>query len=122
MTPSPLAFVIEDDPVLNDINCVTLNPYFQVQAYLRGDLAMDALDTTVPNLVILDINLPKISGEHILKKLRAEARFATTKVILTTADNVQAAMLDSEADIVLLKPISTKQLRELAIRISNAIS
>lgn len=122
MATKPLAFVVEDDPVLNDISRLTLEPYFRIQTYLRGDLAMEALDKDVPDLVVLDINLPKVSGEHILKKLRGSDRFSSTKIILTTADNIQAAMLDAEADVVLLKPISTKQLRALAIRISRTLA
>ena len=121
MTTKPLAFVVEDDPVLNDISCLTLDPYFRVQTYLRGDLALEGLEKDVPDLVILDINLPKVSGDQILKTLRASERFSSTKVIITTADSIQAAMLDSEADIVLLKPISTNQLRALAVRISSAV-
>ena len=118
MTTKPLAFIIEDDPALNEITCVTLEPYFKIQTYLRGDHAMAALQKEAPALLVLDINLPKISGEEILKKIHESGRFSATKVILTTADSLQAAMLEDQADIVLLKPISTKQLRELAIRMT----
>jgi DNA-binding response OmpR family regulator len=121
MSMKPLAFVVEDDPALNDIGCLTLAPYFRVQSFLRGDLALEGLEKNIPDLVILDINIPNVSGGEILKKLRESERFSNTKVILTTADNVQAAMLDAEADIVLLKPVSTNQLRSLAVRISDTI-
>ncbi len=120
MTPKPLAFIIEDDPVLCDINSITLEPYFRLEVYQRGDFAMNALEKTVPDLVLLDINLPKVSGVEILKKLRTSKRFSTTKVILTTADNLQAASLESEADIVLLKPINPNQLRAFATRLTSA--
>ncbi|MCB0103133.1 MAG: response regulator [Anaerolineales bacterium] len=121
MTLKPLAFVVEDDPILNDINCLTLEPYFQVESYLRGDLAFEALDFHVPDLIVLDINLPGMSGEKILKKLRGSERFLSIKIILTTADNIQAATLDSLADIVLLKPISPNQLKEMAVRVSKSM-
>jgi len=121
MTLKPLAFVVEDDPILNDINCLTLEPYFQVKSYLRGDLAFEALDSHVPDLIVLDINLPGISGEKVLEKLRGSERFSSIKIILTTADNIQAATLDSLADIVLLKPISPNQLKEMAVRVSKSM-
>ena len=120
MTVKPLAFVVEDDPHLNDIICLTLAPLFSVESYQRGDLAFYRLGEIVPDIVVLDINLPKVSGEEILKKLRSDHRFAETKVILTTADNVNASVLDSQADIVLLKPVSPIQLRELAARLSKS--
>lgn len=115
----PLIFVIEDDPILNDIYCVTLNPYFEIQTYLRGDLALEGLKKTVPDVVLLDLNLPKVSGQEILETIRASERFANTKVILTTADNVQADMLAANVDITLLKPVSPNQLRALMMRVMN---
>jgi hypothetical protein len=40
-------------------------------------------------------------------------------VIVATADSRQAEILQNEADIVLLKPVSPGQLRELALRVSS---
>jgi hypothetical protein len=41
-------------------------------------------------------------------------------VILTTADDRQAETLNNDADIVLLKPVSPMQLRELTLRLSSS--
>jgi CheY-like chemotaxis protein len=70
--------------------------------------------------VILDLNLPGRSGRDILNKIRGDERFAHTRVILTTADERQAETLTEEADIILLKPVSPGQLKELALRIKPA--
>jgi CheY-like chemotaxis protein len=58
-------------------------------------------------------------GKEILAKLRADERFRNTRVILATADERQAETLRETADIVLLKPVSPAQLRELANRIKT---
>jgi len=115
----PLAFIVEDDPRLSVIISITLEEDFELETCANGSAAMERLQSIVPQVVILDLNLPGTSGREILKHIRSCERFAKTRVILTTADNRKADTLDNDADIVLLKPISPSQLRELALRISS---
>jgi DNA-binding response OmpR family regulator len=112
-------FIVEDDPKLNNIALITLESDFQVETFMDGHTAMQRLDQFAPNLVVLDLNLPGTSGRDILNKIRSNAQFANTRVILTTADERQAETLTEEADIVLLKPVSPGQLKELAIRMTS---
>ncbi len=112
----PLAFIVEDNPNLNRIFAATLERDFEIQTCDHGDEALQRLAEITPALVILDVNLPGKSGVEILKHIRADARFAKTRVILATADSHQAEILEREADLVLLKPISPVQLRELAAK------
>jgi DNA-binding response OmpR family regulator len=113
----PLAFVVEDDPHLSQIFTITLSELFGVETITDGAQALARLSETVPNLVVLDINLPGASGAQILHSIRADSRFASTRVILATADPRQAYDLQDKADIVLLKPISIMQLRDLSERL-----
>jgi len=115
--PKPLAFIIEDDPQLNEILSITLMADFELETCVDGDTAMERLKNVVPRIIILDLNLPGTSGRDILTCIRSDERLAKTRVILTTADNRQAETLHNDADIVLLKPVSPKQLRELALRV-----
>jgi DNA-binding response OmpR family regulator len=113
----PLAFIIEDDPQLSQIFTLTLSESFKTEAITDGSQALLRLSNIVPHLIVLDINLPGASGAQILQTLRADPRFESTRVILATADSRQAGELQDKADIVLLKPISITQLRELANRL-----
>lgn len=115
----PLALIIEDDPKLNEIISLTLNEDFELEACVDGNAAMELLGNIVPQVVILDLNIPGKPGREILEHIRSDKRFWRTRVIMTTADNRQAEMLHNEVDIVLLKPVSPGQLRELALRISS---
>ncbi len=115
----PVVFIVEDDPKLNNIALITLEADFTVENFLDGNAAMQRLDQFTPHLVILDLNLPGSSGREILKRIRESQQFANTRVILTTADERQAETLTEEADIVLLKPVSPGQLKELAIRMTS---
>jgi len=115
----PFVFVVEDDPKLNEIMSITLQADFELEACADGNIAMERLQIIVPQIVVLDLNLPGVSGKEILAYIHSDERLGKTRVILTTADNRQAETLSNEADIVLLKPVSPMQLRELALRISS---
>jgi len=112
----PLAFVVEDDPQLSQIFMLTLSELFDTEAITDGAQALTRLSESTPHLIVLDINLPGASGAQILSVIRSDPRFNLTRVILATADDRQADELRDKADIVLLKPVSIKQLRDLAER------
>ena len=113
----PLALVVEDDPQLNQIFALTLQSSFEIETISDGSLALDRIKEVVPQVIVLDINLPGASGARVLEAVRADSRLASTRIILATADSHQANELQDSADIVLLKPISPIQLRELAERL-----
>lgn len=116
----PQAFIVEDDPHLNQIFSTTLKADFEIHSLADGDQAIAELARFSPELVVLDMNLPGASGRDVLMYIRSEKkRLAHTRVILATADALQADLLQNEADLVLLKPVSTVQLRELALRIKK---
>jgi len=115
----PFVFIVEDDPKLNEIISITLQADFDLETCANGNTAMERLKNIAPQIVILDLNLPGASGKEILTYIRLDERLAKTRVILTTADDRQAETLNNDADIVLLKPVSPTQLRELALRISS---
>jgi CheY-like chemotaxis protein len=119
--PKPLAIIIEDDPLLSKIFSITLQNNFEIETIVDGAWAMPRLQQVVPALIVLDLHLPNVSGREILTQIRADPRMAVTRVIVTTADALMADLLQDEADIVLLKPVSPTQLRELAERLYSLI-
>jgi CheY-like chemotaxis protein len=112
-----LALIVEDDAQLSEIFTFTLSNLFETEAIMDGAQALKRLSEVVPHLVVLDINLPGASGKEILHSIRADARLEATRVILATANPIQAEELQDKADIVLLKPISPAQLRGFAERL-----
>jgi len=112
----PLAFIVEDDPQLNKIFSVALRTDFDIESYLDGGEALARLAEIIPDVVVLDINLPGASGVEILSHIRADKRLAKTKVIISSANERIAEELEEKADLVLLKPVSPRQLSELASR------
>ena len=115
----PFALIVEDDPNLNEIIALTLQEDFDLETCTDGNTAMELLGNIIPQIVVLDLNIPGTSGREILTHIRSDKRFSRTHVIVATADNRQAETLHNDVDIVLLKPVSPGQLRELALRISS---
>jgi len=114
----PLALIIEDDTKLAHIFAEALRAAkFETEIIKDGHSALDRLAATTPAVVVLDLHLPEESGETILHQIRADERLAETRVMVATADPYLAEVLRSQADLVLIKPISFGQLRDLAKRL-----
>ena len=117
---NPLALVIEDDPEQQKIFSKAVEMAgFSVEIIGDGNEAIQRLAEVIPSLIILDLHLPNVSGDEILRHIRADERLATVSVILATADPTFAESLSAESDLILLKPISFIQLRDLAIRMRS---
>lgn len=115
---NPLALIIEDDPKLGDIFALSLQAAeFETEIVTDGGKARTRLTEIVPHIIVLDLHLPQVSGEQLLRQIKADQRLNSTKVMLTTADAQAAEYLQAESDLVLLKPISPAQLRDLAKRL-----
>ena len=113
----PLALVIEDDPDLSEIFSVSLRGGgFETEVIRDGQAAIERLAGIPPAVIVLDLHLPRVDGAAILGQIRANERFAKTAVIVATADAQLSDSLRGKADLVLLKPVSVDQLRELAKR------
>ena len=91
-----------------------------MEAILDGKIAEDRLQQVTPKIIILDMHLPHVNGATLLKQIHASDRLKNSRIIIATADNVQAEFYRSMASIVLVKPISFAQLRDITARFLNA--
>jgi len=115
-----LALLIEDDEDLSDIFTNALQAAgYQVEAILDGKVAEERLTQVVPKIILLDMHLPHVNGADLLKQIHANDKLKSSRIIITTADNVQAEFYRNMASIVLVKPISFAQLRDLTARFLN---
>ena len=112
----PYALIVEDDPGLGEVFSLTLKDIFETEICSNGTAALMRLGKLTPAIIVLDLHLPGMSGKDILKHIKSDNRFNKTRVILCTADAHEANILQEEVDIVLLKPVSPSQLRDLASR------
>jgi DNA-binding response OmpR family regulator len=109
------ALIVEDDEDLSLIFAQALQAAgFETEIASSGDAAIAQLAVTTPEVVVLDLHLPRVAGMDVLHHIRADPRLERTRVIVATAHPRMAETLRDEADLVLLKPISFGQLRDLA--------
>jgi DNA-binding response OmpR family regulator len=89
----------------------------QVELVASGDVAIRVATEDPPDLVILDLNLPVLSGVEVCRVLRARPETAHVAIIMLTARTTEAdrvSGLDIGADDYVTKPFS---LRELSARV-----
>jgi two-component system, OmpR family, phosphate regulon response regulator PhoB len=89
----------------------------EVQIIKSGDAAVAAATQAVPDLMVLDLNLPALSGLEVCRILRGKVETRDVPIIMLTARSSEADRivgLDSGADDYVTKPFS---LRELAARV-----
>ncbi|CAG1013874.1 Polar-differentiation response regulator DivK [Anaerolineales bacterium] len=112
-----IALVIEDDQDLSSIFTDALKAAgYRVETIRDGAVAQQRLKETNPEIVILDMHLPNVEGGKLLEQIRADERLVKTRVILATADALLGEYYEKKADLVLVKPISFSQLRDLTAR------
>jgi DNA-binding response OmpR family regulator len=116
--PKPLALIIEDEPNIVGFLSEALGlAGFTIEVAADGQQALARLARRAPDLVVLDLNLPFVPGEAILRQIRSDARLAGLPVVLTTGEAHIADKLRDDADFVLLKPFSFDQVHDLAVRL-----
>ena len=107
----PTILVVDDEPSIGEVVSIYLRRagYHVVVAH-DGQEALDVLDSQLPDLVVLDLMLPKVDGMEIARRLRAEGDIP---IIMLTARREEAdriAGLEMGADDYVVKPFSPQEL------------
>jgi two-component system response regulator MprA len=108
----PRVLVVEDDDEIAQVlqRSLRLDGY-DVRIAADGEAALDQAAAYHPDLVILDLGLPKLDGIEVARRLRAADDVPI--LMLTARDAVEARVegLDSGADDYLVKPFEREELR-----------
>ncbi len=118
--PNPIVIVEDDESIRTMLEYYFKSMNHAVMAFESGEALFDALGNLVPELFILDIMLPGMSGLEILSRLRAGRGTAQTPVIMLTARAAEmdkVAGLEQGADDYITKPFGLMELqaREKAV-------
>jgi two-component system phosphate regulon response regulator PhoB len=114
--------VVDDEPDVTDLVAYHLKAKgYQVEALNDATASISRARSMVPDLIILDIMMPDLSGIQICRILRTDAKLARIPIIFLTAkaepqDRIEG--LESGADDYLAKPFSPK---ELILRIESIL-
>ena len=109
MRTPPLILVVDDNEMNVDILQTRLSAHgYQIITARDGQQALDSARTQLPDLILLDIMMPKIDGITVCRELKADAKLPFMPIIMVTAkaDSKDViAGLDAGADEYLTKPL-----------------
>ena len=118
----PTILVIDDDHDLLGLLSLKLGKEeFKVLLASDGKSGFEMVKNKKPDLVVLDINMPKMSGLEVCKALRSDEKTIDVPIIMLTAKSEEIDRvlgLEFGADDYLTKPFSP---RELILRIKNIL-
>jgi two-component system, OmpR family, KDP operon response regulator KdpE len=109
--PGPHILVIDDEPqILRALRTILLEKQFRVTTASRGEEGLTLAAANPPDLIILDLGLPDMSGIEVCGRLRTWTQVPI--IVLTVRDSEQdkVAALDRGADDYLTKPFGIEEL------------
>ena len=80
-----IALIDDDRNILTSLSIALEKEGFKIQTYLDGESALIGLSRTPPDLAVIDIKMPKMDGEELLKKLRKKTSLPV--IFLTSKDD-----------------------------------
>ena len=103
--------VVEDDLSLSDILVFTLRRVgYDVVTAHDGVVALQLWQAEKPDLVVLDLNLPKLDGLDVCRQIRSEAQTPIIILSVRSGDEAVVKGLELGADDYVVKPFSPNQL------------
>lgn len=103
--------VVEDDDAIRDaVEAYLEKDGFWVSAVGDGQAALDAAATRAFDLIVLDLNLPKVPGEEVCRRMRDASDVPIIMLTAKGSEEERVAGLDLGADDYLVKPFSPREL------------
>lgn len=109
----PTILVVEDNHELNRFIVDNLSRAFRVVTAFDGEEGLRLAAATMPDLVITDIMMPKMSGSEMIRRLREDQRFDGIPVLVLSAkadDELRLRLLAHDAQDYVVKPFSAPEL------------
>ena len=108
--------IVEDEPnIVTSLEFLMARHGHEVRVAGDGDAALREAERFDPDLVLLDVMLPRRNGYEVCQALREDPHHAGTKILMLTAkgrDAERAKGLGVGADAYVTKPFSTRELVE----------
>jgi DNA-binding response OmpR family regulator len=113
MSPARTVLVIDDDPDIRDLLRTALEEHgLRVQCAPDGEVGVAKALSGTPDLVIVDMMMPRASGFHVLERLKQQHRLPVPVIMLTAndSDHQRAYAECVGVDAYLNKPVRPAQL------------
>jgi DNA-binding response OmpR family regulator len=114
MMPKPSVLIVDDDPAaLRMIEYIFRRANYAVHLASNGPVALSKVNEVKPDLVILDVMMPEVSGLEVCERLRAQPATAHLPIIMLSAkDQVDDKVdgFEAGADDYVSKPVDPQEL------------
>jgi two-component system, OmpR family, alkaline phosphatase synthesis response regulator PhoP len=111
---APRILIVDDEPnIVISLEYLMKREGWETSVAADGEAALAALEKAPPDLVILDVMLPRMNGFEVCRLIRADPRWAKLRILMLTAkgrDTEVEKGLGLGADAYVTKPFSTKDL------------
>ena len=115
----PVILVVDDDVAIRTlIQDILDDVHYKVILVADGSAALTALETVVPDLVTLDLDMPGIHGGQVLELIRQHEDLRDVKVVIITSATLIAPRVKELAQAVLQKPFDIDDLLEVIQRLT----
>jgi len=117
----PFVLIVDDEFGLAEMSGELLvEDGFEVAIAINGKLGLEVMASRDVALVLTDLMMPVMDGPEMIRRMRADPRFARIPVILMTAlpEAIPSAS-ESLHDVLLVKPFSVRELIENARRLTG---
>ena len=116
--------IIEDEPDAAEMfaEMMRVSGFRVVKSYSSGP-AIQLISTEMPDVVILDVMMPDISGLEVLRLMRQEPKLAAIPVVVVSAKGMPSDIrtgLEAGASIYLTKPVGFLDLRDAVNKVTRA--
>jgi two-component system KDP operon response regulator KdpE len=111
MSAAPHILVIDDEPqIVRALRTILAEKKFRVTTASRGEEGLALAAATPPDIVILDLGLPDISGIEVCARLREWTQIPIIILSVRDSEKDKVAALDNGADDYLTKPFGIEEL------------
>ena len=118
---NPILVVEDNEDLLVLFKLILESAGYQVETASNGKEALERLEDTDPQLVLLDIMMPEISGLQVSRTIKEQSNYQSLPVILVSAiDRLKDELLaKSKADDIIYKPFD---MDNLLTKVSESVS
>jgi len=112
--PAKKILIVEDEPVVVSVLTTRLEALgYEIIVAIDGEEALQKTEKEKPDLIILDIMLPKMDGFRVCRILKYDGRYKNIPIIVLTArsqEKDKEVGMDVGADVYITKPYKAEEL------------
>jgi len=110
----PRILIVDDEPnIVLALEMLMKREGYEIQSVNNGEKAVEEAGQFRPDLILLDVMLPRMDGYEVCQRIRADASLPQVSIVMLTAKGREVEMekgLALGADLYITKPFSTREV------------